>query len=206
MKRLFAVLLCVLVAATLAACVGRDPYLDAEDPVATITLEDGGVMRFRLYLNEAPNTVANFASLANRRFYDGQVFFRIVPGVLIQAGSPTNDGSGGAGYAIKGEFSANGVDNTLSHLRGTLSMARLNGAQNYDTASSQFFIVQGNYSQLDGSYAAFGTAMDVETLDTLDRIANRPVDANNAPLTPVKIASIRVDTHNLELKPVEKIQ
>lgn len=201
MKRLFAMLLALCCLAGLAGC-GReqeDPYAGAANPIATITMEDGSVMRFELMLSAAPNTVANFAALANDGFYDGLEFFRVVPGVLIQAGDPNNDGTGGAGHTIAGEFSENGFENDLSHLRGVISMAR---RSDYDSASSQFFIMQGNYPEYDGSYAAFGTALDEETLETIDRIARQPVDGSYLPLTRQVIRSIRVETHGLELTPV----
>lgn len=199
MKRL----LCAILAAAcllLTGCSRKNPYEGAENPIATITMKDGSTMRFELHLEIAPNTVANFTKLANDGFYDGLEFFRIVPGVLIQAGCPQNNGTGNAGYTIKGEFSQNGVENSLSHIRGVLSMARI-GGNSYNSASSQFFIMQGNYPEYDGSYAAFGTALDAETLAVLDAIANRAVDANSVPMVRQQIASIRVNTHGLELEP-----
>ena len=199
MKKLICILMLCALALPLSGCSGKNPYEGAENPIATITMSDGSTMRFELHLEVAPNTVANFCSLANDGFYDGLEFFRVVPGVLIQAGCPDNDGTGNAGYTIKGEFSANGVENSLSHVRGTLSMARITGRNN--SASSQFFIMQGNYPEYDGSYAAFGTALDAETLTVLDAIANRAVDANSVPMVRQTIATIRVNTHGLELKP-----
>ena len=123
-----------------------------------------------------------------------------MPGVLIQAGCPQNNGTGNAGYTIKGEFSQNGVENSLSHIRGVLSMARI-GGNSYNSASSQFFIMQGNYPEYDGSYAAFGSAMDEETLAVLDAIASQPVDGHYLPLKRQIIQSIRVNVHDLELEP-----
>ncbi|MBQ9951534.1 MAG: peptidylprolyl isomerase [Clostridia bacterium] len=172
-----------------------------ENPIATITMEDGSTMRFELYLQVAPNTVANFAKLANDGFYDRMEFFRVVPGVLVQSGCPENNGTGHADHMIKGEFSANGVENDISHTRGVISMARLSGDENFDTASSQFFIMQGNYPEYDGHYAAFGAAMDGESLEVLDKIANRAVDAYNVPIARQRIATIRVNTHNWVLEP-----
>ncbi len=196
MKRIL--ILLVMLALILTGC-GKNPYEGAENPLATITMADGQTMRFHLMLQLAPNTVANFTQLANDGFYDGLEFFRIVPGVLIQAGCPNNDGTGHAGHAIKGEFSKNGFENGISHNRGVLSMARIAG-DNYNSASSQFFIMQGNYPEYDGSYAAFGVAVDAETLAVLDNIASRAVDADSVPMVRQKIKTIRVNTHGWELE------
>jgi len=195
-KRIFCLLTVLALCLALTGCGKKEPERVIPNPIATITMEDGRQMRFELMLDEAPNTVANFADLANGGFYDGLEFFRVVPGVFIQAGDPNNDGTGHAGRSIKGEFEKNGVPNRLSHIRGVLSMSRLEG---YDTASSQFFILQGNYPEYDGYYAAFGAAMDVETLDVLDSIASQPVDSYYLPLKRQVIDTIRVNTHNEEL-------
>ena len=199
MKRLLAALAALLLLLSLTGC-GReeeepDPYADVPNPVATITLSNGGEMRAELYLSQAPNTVANFISLANSGFYDGLEIFRVVPGVFVQTGDPLNDGTGGPGYAIRGEFSENGYEgNTLSHTRGVLSMChRLNEP---DSAGSQFFIMQGSFpTDYDGQYAAFGKLMDDESLSVLDALGGVAVDANNHPLVVTKIDTIRVDTH-----------
>ena len=174
----------------------EDPYEGIPDPVATITLSDGTSMRFQLYLHDAPNTVANFVELANAGFYDGQRFFRIVPGVLVQSGDPKNNGTGRAEHVIQGEFADNGIENKVSHSRGTISMCR---QAEYDTASSQFFIMQGSYPEYNGRYAAFGRAVDQESLDVLDNIASTSVDGNNSPVGPVpSITTIRVETYGYE--------
>lgn len=199
MKRLLTIALALLLCLTLTACKS-DPYKGAENPIATITMKDGSTMRFELYLHVARNTVCNFTELANDGFYDGLEFFRVVPGVLIQAGCPNNNGTGNAGHTIRGEFAKNGTENGISHTRGVLSMARISGEKNYDTASSQFFIMQGNYPEYDGQYAAFGAAADAETLAVLDTIANRAVDANAVPMVRQEIATIRVNTHGWDLK------
>ena len=200
MKKFLSILLTLFLCFLLTGC-RKDPYADAENPIAMITMENGDTMRFELYLQVAPNTVANFAELANAGFYDGLEFFRVVPGVLVQAGCPNNDGTGNAGWTIHGEFEENGVENGISHTRGVISMARLSGDDQRNTASSQFFIMQGNYPEYDGQYAAFGAAMDAETLNVLDAIANRAVDVNNVPMVRQRIATIRVNTHGLELEP-----
>ncbi len=201
MKKFLSILLTLFLCFLLTGC-RKDPYADAENPIAMITMENGDTMRFELYLQVAPNTVANFAELANAGFYDGLEFFRVVPGVLVQAGCPNNDGTGNAGWTIHGEFEENGVENGISHTRGVISMARLSGDDQRNTASSQFFIMQGNYPEYDGEYAAFGAAMDAQTLSVLDRIANRAVDVNNVPMVRQKIQTIRVNTHGWVFDPV----
>ena len=172
----------------------QEPEEVPPNPVATITMSNGAQMRFTLYPDLAPNTVANFIRLANRGFYDGQQFFRIVAGVFIQGGDPNNNGTGDPGYAIPGEFAENGfTQNTVSHMRGAISMARPSG---YDTAGSQFFIMQGSYPEYDGRYAAFGSIDDGDdkSLAVLDAIASQPTDSTYLPLTRQVIGSIRVET------------
>ncbi len=165
------------------------------NPVATITMSDGAQMRFELYPDQAPNTVANFISLANKGFYNNQQFYRVVAGVFIEGGDPENKGTGGPGYTIKGEFSENGFNNNVSHRRGAISMARQSG---YDTAGSQFFIMQGSYPEYDGRYAAFGSAQDAQSLAVLDAIASQPTDSTYLPLTRQVIRTIHVDTFGVE--------
>ena len=194
---LLALALAVVLVCGLSGC-GRkeEPYAGIPNPVATIRLSDGSSMRFELFLREAPNTVANFVELANSGFYDGQRFFRIVPGVLVQAGDPKHNGTGRAEHVIQGEFAENGIENTVSHTRGTISMSR---QSDYDTASSQFFILQGSYPEYNGKYAAFGRTTDPESLAVLDSIASTGVDGNYSPVGAVpSIESIRVDTYGYE--------
>ena len=204
MKRLAAVALAIVTALLLGGCGSRsgqkNPYEGVPDPEATITLSDGRVMRAQLYLEMAPNTVANFVDLANSGFYDGMEFFRVVSGAFVQTGDPLNNGTGGPGYAIKGEFALNGFEqNTLSHTRGVLSMAR---TSDYDSAGSQFFIMQGNFPEYDGKYAAFGKLMDEDSLAVLDAIAAVRVDSNYRPLVITSIEPIRVDTHGYTFAPL----
>ena len=184
----------------------KEPEEVVPNPVATITMSDGSQMRFTLYPDQAPNTVANFIKLANRGFYDGQQFFRIVAGVFIQGGDPQNNGTGDPGYAIKGEFADNGFpQNTVSHMRGAISMARPSG---YDTAGSQFFIMQGSYPEYDGRYAAFGSidANDAVSLDTLDAIGSQVTDSTYLPLTRQVIATIRVETFEADYGDPETLE
>ena len=160
-----------------------------EEPVIKITMADGGVMTFKLYPDKAPETVENFISLAKSGFYDGLTFHRIISGFMIQGGDPEGTGFGGSEKTIKGEFSANGVDNDLKHVRGVISMAR---SQNPDSASSQFFIMHDDAPHLDGQYAAFG--MMIDGYDVLDRLAETPVKGDGQ--TPVEkpvIESITVE-------------
>ena len=199
MKRLIPLLLAVTL--LLAACgEPKNPYAEIEqNPVATITLTDGSQMRFELYPQQAPNTVANFVKLANDGFYDNQQIYRVVSNVLIQSGDPNNDGTGDPGYYIKGEFSENRFKgNTLSHMRGTISMAR---KSDYDTGGSQFFIMEGSYPEYDGYYAAFGRIMDEDSLGVLDDIGSRPVDGNYVPLDKIVIQRIRVETYDVDYEP-----
>ncbi len=190
-----AVLLAALLILILKLSEPKQPEAPRPNPVATITMSAGGQMRFTLFPDQAPNTVANFIQLANKGFYDGLQFYRVVAGVFIQGGDPKNDGTGDPGYAIRGEFSDNGVKNTLSHMRGTISMCRQSG---FDTAGSQFFIMQGSYPEYDGRYAAFGTVADEDSLKVLDAIASEPTDSSYVPLTRQVIASIRVETFDVE--------
>ena len=161
-------------------------------PTFTITLENGGEMKGELYPEYAPQSVGNFAALANSGFYDGLTFHRVIPGFMIQGGCPKGNGTGGPGYAIKGEFAQNGVQNPLKHTYGVLSMAR---AMHPDSAGSQFFIMTSNSPHLDGAYAAFGKVLS--GLEYAEKIVNVPRDRMDKPLEPQKIASIRVDTQGI---------
>lgn len=187
---LAAMLLCL--AAVLGGCA-EDPLAAVPNPVATIMLTDGSAMRFELFVQDAPNTVANFVELANGGFYDGLEFFRVVPGALVQSGDPVGDGTGNAGYVIQGEFSANGIGNPVSHDRGTIAMCR---QSRYDTASSQFFILVNSFPEYNGQYAAFGRAADADSLEVLDALADVPVDGSFVPVGKrPKILSVRVETY-----------
>jgi len=199
MKRLLMLIMILALIFSLAGCRKEEVIPEPDpDPIATITMRSGEQMRFVLKPQHAPNTVANFVTLANKGFYDGQEFFRVVPGVLIQGGDPNNDGTGDPGYAIVGEFAQNEIENNLSHMRGTISMAR---QKDYNSAGSQFFILQGSYPEYDGQYAAFGVIADEASLAVLDKIAAEPIDGNYLPLYRQVISSIRVDTFDVEYEP-----
>ena len=154
----------------------------AQNPVVTITMEDGSVMKAELYPEIAPNTVNNFISLINKKFYDGVIFHRVIKGFMLQGGDPKGNGTGGPGYSIKGEFSHNGFKNDLKHTPGVLSMAR---TMIPDSAGSQFFIMHKEYPSLDGEYAAFGKV--TEGMDVVDEIASVRTGFQDRPITPVVI-------------------
>lgn len=157
------------------------------NPIVTIQMKDGGVMKAELYPDIAPITVKNFVELAAKGFYNGLIFHRVIPDFMIQGGDPEGTGMGGPGYCIKGEFSANGVRNDLKHTRGVLSMARANDP---DSAGSQFFIMHADYPYLDGQYAAFGKL--IEGIEVVDKIASVRTDYNDRPLVPQQIEFMTV--------------
>ena len=163
------------------------------NPKITITMENGSEIKLELYPDVAPISVANFVSLAEKGFYNGLIFHRVIPGFMIQGGDPAGDGTGGPGYGIKGEFSANGVENSLSHTRGVLSMAR---SADMDSAGSQFFIMHADGNFLDGQYAAFG--MVLGGLDEVDVIASVPTDSSDKPRTNQVIRTVWVETNGRE--------
>ena len=171
----------------------------AQHPVFVITMSDGRKMKGELYPEFAPQSVGNFVALANSGFYDGLIFHRVIPGFMIQGGDPKGQGYGGPGYCIKGEFSANGVQNPLRHTYGVLSMAR---SSNPDSAGSQFFVMTSDSPHLDGQYAAFGKVL--EGMDVAEAIVRSPRDERDKPLEPQRMESIRVDTFG-EVYPFEQI-
>ena len=156
------------------------------NPIVTITMDNGDVMKAELYPEIAPNTVNNFISLVQNGFYDGLIFHRVIRGFMIQGGCPDGTGMGGPGYSIKGEFTQNRFKNDLKHTAGVLSMAR---AMHPNSAGSQFFIMHKDAPHLDGAYAAFGKI--TEGLDIVDQIANVPTNFQDCPTTPVVIKTIR---------------
>ena len=169
------------------------------NPVVTITMDNGDVMKAELYPEIAPNTVNNFISLVKKGFYNGLIFHRVIYGFMIQGGCPDGNGMGGPGYGIKGEFAQNGVPNDLKHTAGVLSMAR---AMNPNSAGSQFFIMHKDAPHLDGAYAAFGKI--IEGMDVVNTIAETDTDYSDRPLDEQKIKSITVDTFGVDYPEPEK--
>ena len=169
------------------------------NPIVTIEMDNGGVIRAELYPEIAPNTVNNFISLVKKGFYDGVIFHRVIPGFMIQGGDPEGTGMGGPGYCIKGEFTGNGFKNELKHKRGVLSMAR---TMMPNSAGSQFFIMHEDSPHLDGQYAAFGKI--TEGLDVVDKIANTRTDYNDRPRTPQVMKKVTVETFGVDYPEPEK--
>ncbi len=159
------------------------------NPIVTIEMEDGGVIRAELYPDVAPKTVENFVSLVQKGFYDGVIFHRVIPGFMIQGGDPTGTGMGGPGHTIPGEFTANGFKNNLKHTRGVLSMAR---TMDPNSAGSQFFIMHMDAPHLDGQYAAFGKV--IEGIEVVDSIARTPRNmANDKPRQDQRMKKVTVE-------------
>lgn len=161
----------------------------AQNPIVTIEMENGAVMKAELYPELAPNTVNNFISLVSKHFYDGLIFHRVIRGFMIQGGCPKGIGTGGPGYGIKGEFAQNGFPNSLAHTEGVLSMAR---AMAPNSAGSQFFIMHKDAPHLDGAYAAFGKI--IEGMDVVNAIAETATDYSDRPITPQVMKSVTVET------------
>ena len=169
------------------------------NPIVTITMENGDVMKAELYPEIAPNTVNNFISLVKKGFYDGLIFHRVIKGFMIQGGCPDGTGMGGPGYCIKGEFSHNGFQNDLAHTPGVLSMAR---TMMPDTAGSQFFLMHKTSPHLDGEYAAFGKV--IEGLEIVAKIAFVRTDYSDRPLEKQQIKSMTVETFGVDYPEPEK--
>ena len=169
------------------------------NPVVTITMDNGDVMKAELYPEIAPNTVNNFISLVKKGFYDGLIFHRVINGFMIQGGCPDGNGMGGPGYSIKGEFAQNRFKNDLKHTAGVLSMAR---AMHPNSAGSQFFIMHKDAPHLDGAYAAFGKI--TEGMDVVNRIAEEDTDYSDRPLDEQKIKSMTVETFGVDYPEPEK--
>ena len=211
MKKLISLILVIFIVAGFAACgadAGNDDVTSGDysgklsnpdNPVATVIMEDGGVMRIELFYDSAPNTVKNFIALANDGFYDGLTFHRVIPGFMIQGGDPKGNGTGGPGYTIFGEFENNDFDNGKKHLRGYVSMARKGNpyypASAYNTAGSQFFICVEDCPTLDGDYAVFGYCF--EGMDVADSIVSVKTDSNDKPLKDIVIKTIRIETNGV---------
>lgn len=197
MKRLFKIFFVILTVFLLTGCSNDEEI--TENPIVTMEIEDYGTIKIELYPEYAPNTVANFVNLIESGFYDGLTFHRLVPGFVLQGGDPDGDGTGGPGYTIDGEFKANGyTQNTLSHDKGVISMAR---SMDYDSAGSQFFIVLDDSakSSLDGMYAGFGRVTEgmeiLEEIEANEKIAD---DATGALEENITITKVTVDTFGYE--------
>lgn len=171
-----------------------------QNPIITIEMENGSVVKAELYPEIAPNTVNNFISLVKEGFYNGLVFHRVINGFMIQGGCPDGTGMGGPGYSIKGEFSDNGFENNLKHTEGVLSMAR---SMMPDSAGSQFFIMHKTSPHLDGAYAAFGKV--IEGMDVVNRIAETATDYSDRPLEKQMMKSVTVDTSGVDYPEPEKL-
>ena len=198
MKRIICLILALIMASlALVSCDAKMPYkvTDEETDIVIIDVKNYGKIVVELDPEQAPETVANFKKLVSEGFYDGIIFHRVIKDFMIQGGDPKGTGAGGSDTNIKGEFSKNGVDNTISHKRGVISMARqgtdndITDANYYNTASSQFFIVHKDSEFLDGKYAAFGTT--VYGIEVVDKIAEVRTNSNNKPIEKVVINSIK---------------
>ncbi|MBR4184065.1 MAG: peptidylprolyl isomerase [Lachnospiraceae bacterium] len=173
----------------------------SQNPIVTIEMEKGGVIKAELYPDIAPNTVNSFISLVSQGFYDGIIFHRVIPGFMIQGGDPTGTGMGGPDYSIKGEFTQNGFENNLLHERGVLSMAR---SMMPDSAGSQFFIMHATSPHLDGAYAAFGKV--IEGMEVVDQIADTATDYSDRPYENQVMKKVTVETFGVEYPEPEKLQ
>ena len=171
----------------------------AQNPIVTIEMENGDLIKAELYPEIAPNTVNNFISLVKKGYYNGLIFHRVIKGFMIQGGCPDGTGMGGPGYSIAGEFAQNGFENNLKHTEGVLSMAR---SMMPNSAGSQFFIMHKNSPHLDGAYAAFGKL--IEGIDNVNKIAETATDYSDRPLEPQRMKTVTVDTFDVEYPEPEK--
>lgn len=177
----------------------KGDYTMAQNPIVTIEMENGDIIKAELYPEIAPNTVKNFISLVKKGYYDGLIFHRVINGFMIQGGCPDGTGMGGPGYSIKGEFAQNGFANDLKHTEGVLSMAR---SMMPDSAGSQFFIMHKNAPHLDGAYAAFGKV--IEGQDIVNKIATTQTDYSDRPLKKQIMKKVTVDTFGVDYEEPEK--
>ncbi len=201
MKRWVVVLLALMAALALAGCNQIQEKETLEHPTVFLEMETGDMIRLELFPEYAPNTVANFVYLAQKGFYDGLTFHRVIAGYWIQGGDPLGDNTGGPGYRIEGEFAENGFrQNRIGFTRGVVAMARK--VSDYNSAGSQFFIMHSDYPDLYGKYAAFGRVMDEESMETVDKIAATQVDTTDKPLTEWRIKTVTVDDKGHEYIPM----
>lgn len=175
--------------------------MENKNPIVTFEMENGDTFKAELYPEVAPNTVRNFITLINHNFYDGIIFHRVIKGFMIQGGDPEGVGIGGPGYAIKGEFAANGFENNLKHDRGVLSMAR---SMMPDSAGSQFFVMHKDSPHLNGQYAAFGRV--IEGMDTVDKIAETKTDFQDKPKEDQVMKTVTVETFGVDYDEPEIIE
>jgi peptidyl-prolyl cis-trans isomerase B (cyclophilin B) len=174
--------------------------LEFQNPVVTINMDNGQIIKIELFPKTAPNTVNNFITLVKQGYYNDLTFHRIIPGFMIQGGCPLGTGTGGPGYAIKGEFSYNHIPNDLKHTQGVISMAR---AMHPDSAGSQFFIMVADAPHLDGQYAAFGKV--IEGMDVALNLAEKPRNRQDRPEKPLIMRTVTVDTFREVYPEPEKI-
>ncbi|WP_256758584.1 peptidylprolyl isomerase [Cohnella sp. WQ 127256] len=179
----------------------KDVDTSGDNPIVTIEMDNGSIIKVELYPKVAPNTVNNFISLVKKGFYDGTIFHRIIPGFMIQGGDPEGTGMGDPGYSIAGEFTQNGFENNLKHTPGVLSMAR---AQSPDSAGSQFFLMVADSPHLDGAYAAFGKV--TEGMDAVNEIVKLPRNKSDRPDTPPVMKKVTVDTRGVDAPEPEIIK
>jgi peptidyl-prolyl cis-trans isomerase len=179
--------------------MNKGEYTMAQNPIVTIEMENGDIIKAELYPEIAPNTVKNFISLVKKGYYDGLIFHRVINGFMIQGGCPDGTGMGGPGYSIKGEFAQNGFANDLKHTEGVLSMAR---SMMPNSAGSQFFIMHKNAPHLDGAYAAFGKV--IEGQDIVNKIATTQTDYSDRPLKKQIMKKVTVDTFGVDYEEPEK--
>lgn len=172
----------------------------AQNPIVTFTMSNGDVIKAELYPEVAPQSVNNFISLINKKFYDGLIFHRVIKGFMIQGGDPEGTGMGGPGYSIKGEFASNGIQNDLKHTEGVLSMAR---SMMKDSAGSQFFIMHKTSPHLDGDYAAFGKV--IEGMENVNKIAETATDWSDRPLEDQVMSTVTVETFGVDYAEPEKM-
>lgn len=171
----------------------------SQNPIVSIEMENGNIIKAELYPEVAPNTVRNFISLIQKGYYDGLIFHRVIPGFMIQGGCPEKTGMGGPGYSIKGEFTGNGFQNDLVHDRGVLSMAR---TMDPNSAGSQFFIMVQKSPHLDGQYASFGKV--IEGMEEAERIVNVKRNMSDRPLEEQMMKKVTVETFGVDYGEVEK--
>ena len=200
MKRNIFSLILVIIIITITGCGGRGGALKmGQNPIVTIEMENGDIIKAELYPQIAPNTVNNFISLINKRFYNGVIFHRVIPGFMIQGGDPNGTGMGGPGYGIKGEFTSNGFTNDLKHTKGVLSMAR---SQSKDSGGSQFFLMVADAPHLDGQYAGFGKV--IEGIENADKIVSTKTGPQDRPIAEQKMKKVTVETFGVTYLEPEK--